>query len=207
MWPCVGGGVGENFTPTKAENHTPIRKVAITGHSYVTRLNITAPLYDPCFQIRKFPAPGATVTSFPQSQAWSDLVEYRPDYTCLILGGNDIRGDTVVRDLVEALADLVLKIESQTGGWCFIVGIEARDKPRDVSPDQYRRVKNAVNKVLKRIPRIRGRYVPMNMDPINSSDGVHLNPHGSELLFNHLLHVVRECLKHKDFLEGKSEQN
>ena len=197
-----GGGVGEGFHPDVATNYRPIKKIAIAGHSYVSRLNITEPVYQPWFTVRKFAAPGATVSSFPTSRAWVDLGRYRPDFTYLILGGNDIHRNTNVRQLVTELADLTLKVEDHTGGRCHIVGIEARSAPRDISPDRYRRIKNAVNRDLKRVPHILPRYCNMNMDPAHSWDGVHLDRHGSQLLTDHLLTRVREYLTSVDEQEG-----
>ena len=203
-----GGGVGENFEPSVATNTRPIKKIALAGHSYVTRLQITEPVYQPWFTVRKFAAPGATVASFPNSRAWADLGRYRPDFTFLILGGNDIRRDTKVRDLVTALADLTLRVEDHTGGRCHVVGLEARSVPRDISPDRYRRIKNAVNRDLKRVPHILQRYCCMNMDPAHSNDGVHLDAYGSQQLMDHLLTRVREYLSVKDDeREGQDKPN
>ena len=143
-------------------------------------------------QVKRFAKPGGTVASFRQSSAWEALVAWRPDFTLLVIGGNDVREGVCVWTLVGQLADLVLEVEAATGGRCHIVGIESRDNPRGIAPTEFKRIKNAVNRGLKRVHRIKNRYTPMSFyHEYLSWDGVHLDDRGSERLLQHLLADVR----------------
>ena len=179
----------------------PVRRIAIAGHSYVGRLNLSRTLYQPGnLQVRRFAKPGGTITSFRTSGAWDALVRWRPDLTFLVLGGNDIVDGVCVWTLVGRLADLVLELEEETGGRCHIVGIECRDNPRGISAEDFKRVKNAVNRGLKRVHRIRGRYTNMQFyHEYLSWDGVHLDNRGTEQLLRHLLAETR---RHFHIIQG-----
>ena len=193
--------MGYGFVPDKAHNDRPIKKIALAGHSYISRLRLEQNLYAPSFIIRKFAAPGATVASFPSTQAWKDLVNYQPDVTFLILGGNDVNRETVPLHLAKGLADIALRLEAEAGGTVRVVGLEVRENPRDCSPDRFKRIRNAVNRALLRDKNIKSRFLPMYMDPADLDfDGVHLDSAGSRKLTKWLIdnstgHVYKQDLE------------
>ena len=187
-----GGGVGQNFKPSRGTYDCPINKVAIFGHSYVHRLFIEKPVIHPGIAFRKFSLPGARVDNIRNHHIFADLVNYQPDLTFLVIGGNDINSNTVPRDLAHAIQDLCQDIETQAGGRCIIIGIEKRTNPRNISEADYRRVKNAVNRWLHRqLPYAKRRFEPMAMTTEDLAwDGVHMTPAGSEKLFERLVTIT-----------------
>ena len=187
------GQDGDKDLVPEARPTYPMRKVAIAGHSYAGRFQLEKRLYQPGnLIVRRFAKPGGTIDRFRASGAWEALVNWKPDFTFLILGGNDITDGLDVHQLVGRLADVVLEVERETGGRCHIVGIECRDNPRNISPHDFKKVKNAVNKSLRRVYRIKGRYTPMQFyHEYLSWDGVHLDNRGSTKLLQHLLREVR----------------
>ena len=45
--------MGEDFVPSHSENDRPYKRVAILGHSYVSRFYIDEPIYHPWFILKK----------------------------------------------------------------------------------------------------------------------------------------------------------
>lgn len=193
-----GGGVGENFVPSDSVNPRPIKKAAILGHSYVSRFFIDRPVYHPWFRLLKFSAPGAKVGDIRERPVWQEFLLYKPELTFLVLGGNDLCEETQPLSLAREIVDLSREIEESTGGRCVIVGIESRTSPRGLTPARYNKIKNSVNRGIRRLPFGSTRYVPMEMSKDELWDGVHLNPTASQDLFHRLVHHARRHFEAAD---------
>lgn len=180
------GGVGLDFVPDKAPNEHPLRKVGIIGHSYVRRLLPTEGNRpeDEGFYLQNFHQGGARVETLKGSSAYQRLVEYHPDLIFLIIGGNDVQPDTEPRVLAEAIEALARELELDSGAHCIVVGLESRTSPWDITPAQYHKVKNGVNRRLRgQSAYMRDRYMPMCMSRESLDlDGVHLGHAGSSAL-------------------------
>ena len=160
---------------------TPVRNIAVLGHSFVAYL---PEYHQPPIHVTLLAKPGATVDSLKESSAWEELVDLRPELTFLIIGGNDIHHGIVPKDLAYAINDLAESVEQVTGGACMVVGIEKRPNPRGLSGKEFNTIRNGVNRWLKRdIPFTRARY--MSMDTVQGdfrSDGIHLTQEASRRL-------------------------
>lgn len=184
------GGVGLDFVPPPALNPQALRRVAILGHSYVSRFNRPDPqLFREGLQVELFPVPGAHVTDILTGPVFDACVAFQPDLVLLIIGGNDITPITEGKVLANRIADVAREIEEKAGGHCKIVGVESRTKPRGMEADLFKRIKNSVNRNLRmRIAFTSARFVPMSMSTDDlEDDGIHLTPWGSYQLFNYLM--------------------
>ena len=190
----TGGGVGSDFVPSPSNNVHPIKKVAIFGHSYVRYFYIDRQVYHPEFTLCKFAVPGGKVGTIRNTEVWNSLIQYKPDLTIILLGGNDIASNTVPRDLAHSLEGLVLDIEALTGGGTILLGIEHRTIPRGVSADTYRKIRNSVNRWLRAVlPVTKPRFRPIGVRQTELDfDGVHLNPTASEDLFQRIVFLARD---------------
>ncbi len=192
------GGVGEEFVPRASGNVHPIKKVALLGHSYVSRLFVNKPIYHPDFILRKFPQPGGKVKTITEKPIWEEFLRYEPDLTVLVLGGNDIDSKTVLRQLAKEIESLVLEIEQKTGHTCLVIGIESRTRPRPpLTPVSYNKIKNAVNRWLRHIlPGTKDNFTAMGMKKNEMCwDGVHLAIEGCISLFERLVVTIRNHLE------------
>ena len=191
------GGVGEGFKPSVAGNTHPLGKVAVFGHSYVARLNESCPKVVDGRLLKLFWLGGATTFIIQFSHAFDRLVQYQPELTILLIGGNDIKPETQPRQLAAAIEQLAQRIEERTGGHCLILGIEKRSNPRGMSAEQFHKVRNAVNRNLRqKLVFARDRYHPMEMSTEQLTyDGVHLNQVGTEHLFEVILQMVQDYYK------------
>ena len=159
------------------------KKIAILGHSYVSRLRFTSPLKVPGFEVRKFGSPRAKVTNIMERPVWEECIPYRPDYTLLLLGGNDINVNTKPSDLGREISNLTLKVEELTGGVCHLINIESCLQPRDILPDRYKTIR-----CLGRYVHLKHRVTGMGMETDDlGQDGVHLSAEGNEKLLQLLL--------------------
>ena len=180
-------------------NTHPIKKVAIFGYSYVKYFFIDRPIYHPDFVLKKFAVPGGRVDTIRSTDKWQALLNYKPDLTILLLGGNDIRVDTVPRDLAHSLEELVLEIEAQSGGSTLLLSIEHRTNPRGLSAVKYRQIKNSVNRWIRScIPITKARYRPIGTRQTELDfDGVHLDPTACERLFQRIVGLARDWFLHQ----------
>lgn len=178
-------------------NHPRPVVVGLLGHSYVSRLPVeNHVVYPPGFVLRSLAAPGATLDNIKDKRAWTEFLIHRPAITVLVLGGNDIVTGVVTQELANKIKDLVSQIESETNGRCLVLGIESRAAPLGISVENYNKVKNAVNALLKRKHRrLGGRFNPFSFgSEYLHVDGVHLTPEGSRLLLEQILHMIRDHL-------------
>lgn len=173
-----------------ASSSRPSMKIAVLGHSYVNRLDFVSPLNLPWCVLRKFGAPGATVSSIKHSSAWENCIHYRPDVILLVLGGNDIKFNTSPRKLSREIISLALELEEAIHCQCHIFSIEPRLKPRGLTSDHYNTIKNAVNRGLGRHPNSKSRFHGIGVAQEDlGSDGVHLSLEGNKKLFRRIVEV------------------
>lgn len=185
----------EGSTSTGDLSCREMRKVAILGHSYVSRLRFDSPMKMPWFELAKYGSPGAKVSNIMQRPVWEEFIDYQPEFTLLLLGGNDINENTIPSELGREIAELALTVEELTGGACHIISIEPRLQPRGITPRRYKTVKNAVNRCLGRLPDSKFRFHGMGIENEDlGSDGVHLNAEGSDILLHRLIELIEECL-------------
>lgn len=171
------------------------RKVAILGHSYVSRLRFDSPMNMPWGEISKYGFPGAKVSNVMQRPDWQDFIAYQPDFTLLLIGGNDINDSSRPSELGREITAFALKVEELTRGACHIMSIEPRLNPRDITPCRYKTVKNAVNRCLGRLPDSKYRFHGMGIENEDlGSDGVHLNAVGNDKLLHRIIEIIQECL-------------
>ena len=172
------------------------KQVVILGHSYVHDLQPDRPEYEPGFAITSCAASGATATNLRYSPAWRRMREVDPDLTFLVIGGNDIGPDTVVRDVANNIKGLAQEIEEITGGFCVIIGIEYRlDNPRSgVTREVYGKIRNSINRYLSRNIRwTQNRFLALHtFEEDFRPDGVHLKPEASKKLMDRIVEEARK---------------
>ena len=185
-----GGGVGEDFIPEQAQG---LKKIAIFGHSYTSRFRVDKPLLFPGHYLQLFDVPGGKVSTIKSTGKWQALLSYAPELTILMLGGNDITENTTPKDLALEIEQLVKEIEEATRGHCLIIGIESRVRPRGLSAETFNKIKNGVNRWLKRLlPYTRSRYHSMCMHKEELVDGVHLTLAAQDNLFKRVIQISME---------------
>ena len=186
------GGVG-GFVPDEAAAIQPLNKVAVLGHSYVKRLPEPSPTLARRLQFRFFPKGGAKAATIVNEPVFSELCDFQPDLTFLIIGGNDITENTVIPNLAEKIIGVAKDVEDKAGGHCLIMGIESRFALSDFT--QYNKIKNGINRYLRwKTDFSKTRYRPMEMSKEDlAADGVHLTPLGSQKLYDL---IVRTAEKH-----------
>lgn len=194
-----GGGVGEDdYSPGLATAIYPgvVKKVSILGHSFVKEIYVDKPIYHPFCIVRTFSQPGAKVNNIRESVAWQHHVEYKPDLTFLLIGGNDICHDTDIRTLAHGIEDLAREIEARSGK-VIIIGLEKRTHPRNLSIERYTSIRNGVNRWLKRVlPWARDRHLAIQTSEEDlGPDGVHLKPAASERLFLRIMERAGEVFR------------
>lgn len=187
------------FNPPAATSDLDLTRVAVFGHSYVRELEFELrPVQrdDQCFSVRKFYVSGGTVDRLGESEELKRLVLFRPHVTYLIVGGNDVRLNVSPRELATSIQTLAQGIERDTGGKVRIVGLESRTNPRGMTAEEYNKIKNSVNRIMKRsLGWTRTRYTSMNMSKDELRDGVHLNFSACRELTQRLVDDVLETLK------------
>lgn len=189
-----GSGVGYDVKPPPAANTELYKSVAVFGHSYAHHLFPTPHYSHRPFIFHKFAVCGGRVASIRQTQTWERLLTHNPGLTILLIGGNDISGDTEPRELAKAIETLALEIEEATGGNTFILSLENRLKPRGLTSVRYKSIKNGVNRWLRKIlPAAKPRFRPVGvMDEHLGPDGVHLNEAGNQALLNRMIELAEE---------------
>lgn len=202
--PSAGGGIGENFEDVPHTYPGAIKKVCVLGHSYVKRIVVDEYVYEPFFSVTPLAAPGATVASIRQTEAWGRFVGLKPDLTFLVLGGNDLRPDTDAGVLARSIEELGREIESLSGGSVVIIGIEKRQDPQYLTADAFKTLRNRVNRYLKAyIPWTRARYHSMcTHDEDFDFDGVHLHEEAQESMFRMMLSLAK-----KHFASDEAKMN
>ena len=102
------------------------KKVAVLGHSFVRDLPLpTGNLLDNNSNTRvlnrKVFVPGATVASMQISRVWDRFLNFKPDLTFLLIGGNDITPQSLPADIARSIISLGKKVKEETGvgggGW------------------------------------------------------------------------------------------
>ena len=145
------GAVGKRYQP---EEGRVIERVVVLGHSFVRDLPLPAgnPLGDNSNKIifcRKFFVPGAAVASIQHGNVWERFVNFRPNLTFLLIGGNDITPQSLPADIAHAFIVLGKKVKEVTGCEVKIITIERRPVPCRVSALQYNKQRTSVNQFLK----------------------------------------------------------
>lgn len=190
---AFGSEVGYDFVPPPAANDPPAKLVTILGHSYVRNLFAGRTYDEPPFKFHKLAESGATVESLRDSASWEQLARFRPVLTILIIGGNDISESTSPRDLANAIQSLAQQVEELTHGSVIILTIENRLRPRRISGEKFKTIKNATNRWLRRVlPFTKTRCYPCGvMDEHLGADGVHLTPAGNIALLDNIVQLTK----------------
>ena len=183
-----------------------LHKVAIVGHSYVERFGPPQSSVFACkgdqntwYGVKKFGVSKASTTSLCKHEVWENLLRYKPHLTILVLGGEDITRTCTPRNIATNVVDLMKVIEKDIGGHCKFIGLEVRTKHPELTPEEFRKIRNAVNCVLKsRMFFSKKRYHSMNMRRNDlMEDGIHLNVEASRRLLKNLLQIAREYFSDK----------
>lgn len=181
---------------------TILKKVVLFGHSYVKYLPtdprpVTLPDNPKeAFTVKPVYVSGGRVATVRQTEEFQFVLDYKPDVTYLIFGGNDIDKQTHPKTLAQHREQLAQEIESRTGGIVRIVGIESRTNPWYVTPEEFNKIKNSINRFLKKVfPWSKVRYSSMNMSKEElTCDGVHLNREGCQALVKRLVEDAKQIL-------------
>ena len=190
----------------------PPKKVAVLTHSYgkcFTDVEGMTFKYgegpNDAYIINNFSVPGAQTATIRNTEAFKNLIAFKPKVTFILLGGNDITYEKVndpnvdlPKTIAANLENLSAQIEREAGSKVRIVGLESRVKPRDLEAEQYNKVKNRTNRILKEYwAYTRVRYIPMCMSKEDlASDGVHLSKEGAAKLTNYIQKNIAHVLKH-----------
>ena len=184
------GAVGGQFQPE--ERRMVNRKVAILGHSFVRNLPLPAGIpygvgNENVALSRRFFLPGATIESIQQGRVWQRFLEYRPNLTFLLIGGNDITSQSQPANIARAIITLAKRVRDLTCGEVKIITIENRPAPHRISAVRYNRQRTSINRYLKhRDPFTVGRLVFAEATDRDSQDGVHLRDSAMEDLAHNL---------------------
>ena len=180
-WEGIGGEL-------KEEERIVNKKIAVLGHSYVRDLPLPAGSTIPgnvndIVLRKRFYKPGATVDNLQEGRVWEKFLEYKPDLTILIIGGNDITADSSPPNIARRIIDLAKRIKELTEGEVRIVSIERRPTPRGLSARRYNRQRNSINRFLKHRDNFTaGRLIFSEATDGDSQDGVHLKESASHNL-------------------------
>ena len=172
-------------------------KVAVPGHSYVTRLlshhdGLPYPVVGAhaYIDLEGFYKPGATIQSFQSNVALSNLVEFSPNMTFMLLGGNDIHAACSPRQIVTEMECLTQKIMESTGGIVRWAQIEDRTKVRGMEPDQYVKIKKGIYRICGRSLLMGERMFRLPYNVSELDDGVHPNKDGVRHLSDSLISII-----------------
>lgn len=93
-------------------------------HSYVSRLDFVSPLDLLWSEIWKFRSLSGKVSGIQQSSACERCIEFSPDLSLLVLGGNDINFSAGPRLHAHEIKSLAFLLEEVTGSHCHILSNE-----------------------------------------------------------------------------------
>ena len=171
------GAIGSEL---QKEERTVQRKVAILGHSFVRDLPLKAGSLlagdsNKVVLRKKFFVPGATVPSIRGGRVWDRFLNFKPDLTFLLIGGNDITTNSSPPIIARSIISLAKEIKELTTGEVKIITVERRPVPRGVTASCYNRQRTSINRYLKhRDSFAKERIVFSEARDGNSQDGVHL---------------------------------
>ena len=177
-------------------------RVAVFGHSYASRLARAeqgSNSYETPggvwrnYQFSYFGVPGAKVRDLKTSSQWGKLVLFRPRTIFLLIGGNDIKPGCSPRKLAIEIKNLALELEDASGAECRIVGLECRTRVRGFDAEEFHRIRNAVNCILRKLPESKHRFVFITYLPCDlDNDGVHLRVSANQELYNKLAGLLQK---------------
>ena len=194
------GAVGSEL---QREERVVQRKVAILGHSFVRDLPLSAGSLlagnsNRIILRKKFFVPGATVPSIQGGRVWNRYLNFNPDLTFLLIGGNDISSNSSPPIIARSIINLAKKIKELTRGEVKIITVERRPVPRGITASCYNRQRTSINRYLKhRDSFTKGRIVFSEARDSDSQDGVHLRESASCNLVNNIeWHIERFAVEY-----------
>ena len=148
----VVGAVGGNFV--SEEGRVVEKKVTVLEHSYARDLPLSAggPLNGDNSKIvlrQKFFVPGTTVASIQCGRVWERFLDYKPDLTFLLIGGNDIHAQSLPANTACSIITLGKIVKEQTRGEVKIITVERRPVPSIISSFRYNKQRTSINGFLK----------------------------------------------------------
>ena len=141
---------------------TTMERVAVIGHSYVSRLeqeiengklginrNLNLP---PNYHVRFFGLRGATTSSLLNSSKLQDCRDYKPTKIFLQIGGNDINQHDRSVDVIQGIRNVIVSLQAFGNVRQIIVGsLFQRRKARGMSADHYNLQVDIINSSLKKL--------------------------------------------------------
>lgn len=204
------GGVGlEPSFETPSITHV---KVVILGHSQVRRLAAQhdGP-YDyngnggveKRFNITYLTVPGATADTIKLSSQWQVAINLRPEFIYIWLGSNDLdHPQALVEDpnklqkLAQKLYDVLVDIREATGARCRLMPVEARSNPRHLPIDEYRRMRNSINRNFQRNRAFRRQFIKVPSMSRDVEPGeVHIHSEAAKTVLRFLVRHTRLVLE------------
>lgn len=176
-------------------HHSAPLKMAVLGHSYVSRLRdvyrepvetFDSPQGKRGFSVRLFGVSGGIISTIKSTEAWRGLIRYQPRITYVLLGGNDLQPSSKAPVIGQSLINLAQDIERETGGICKVLSIERRQRVRShgglFSEANFNSLSNYTNLWLAR--HARRHYISIKFSVRNlDSDEVHLKAAASARLW------------------------
>ena len=171
-------------------------KFALVGHS---QLPLECEV--PAWETRVFRAPGGKAESFFGDPRMCNVLEWPHDFCILWLGSNDIREDTVVKNIVDNLCTIVYEIEEKCSAQVIIVLVEPRFYPFEypVSHFTYGKAQKGINRQLRRRLKNRSfiRYTSAFWKNHLAEDGVHFDAFGKNKIKGNLIDIMRRKVEGK----------
>ena len=185
-----------NFRPdtSSAKQERQTKRITFIGHSYVRDLALLGHqnlLIDNVqYEVQYIASPGATFQTFLQRPAlFQRLQATKPDFTFVILGGNDLKMNGNLQDILDDCEDFYRMVETYVPNSIVIASeIENRFYPPNNkwkwTPGAFDEMRRCFNEWLKKTPfkhhllKIQGPHLLDHEE--NYRDGVHLSHVGMD---------------------------
>ena len=161
-------------------------KVALVGDSLIKRIpnNMLLP------NMKKFGKGGAKAEFFLQSEEMIQALNYQPQVTFILIGGNDIRHGCSPKTIFDNIMAIRSKFVG-IGSIVKVIEIPYTSKPRGMNSDEFRSIQNSINKKLRRHTKETVCLGGINLiKTYLDIDGVHLKYQGIKNLVNRIIFVV-----------------
>ena len=156
--------------------------MVVFGHSFVARLKDSQ--FNE-YNAKLFGLPGGQARSIMNKFIFKDVLEYRPDFCFIQIGGNDITDTSDAIEIVNSISEIVKRLQEH--GTVVAIGeIMPRSKPwPPLTPQSYENIRIAINMMLKQkySQDMIVSYHDIDFHHLDK-DGVHLNNLGTSVFIN-----------------------
>ena len=167
--------------------------MCVFGHSFVKNL--------PKNPFRKYNVKilgvgGGRARSIMDSQEYTNLLAFKPEFCFVQIGGNDIHNGYTSKEICMDIYNLYTALKAENINVVF-GEVFIRPKPYVISPKAYQSKRTAINHCLRKM--FSDRYDLLKYNNADSTfikhDGVHLNGKGYRMFTNAILIQMEKFLR------------